>query len=120
MKICPPEHKHGVTTTCYRHHRCRCEGCRAAWNAYHRAWAERRRAERIDPYAVELAMDGVQVWMTARQREEAVHILWGYRWSDRAIAQQLHLADRTVLRIRARLGLPGWPVGVQERQLRAA
>lgn len=26
-KICPPEHKHGETGTCYVHHQCRCEGC---------------------------------------------------------------------------------------------
>lgn len=29
-KICPPEHKHGETGTCYVHHQCRCEGCAAA------------------------------------------------------------------------------------------
>lgn len=32
-KICPPEHKHGETGTCYVHHQCRCEGCSAARGA---------------------------------------------------------------------------------------
>ena len=26
-KICPPDHKHGETGTCYVHHQCRCENC---------------------------------------------------------------------------------------------
>jgi plasmid maintenance system antidote protein VapI len=28
--ICPPEHKHGETGTCYVIHKCRCDACRAA------------------------------------------------------------------------------------------
>lgn len=39
--ICPPEHKHGQTGTCYQQHRCRCEACRAR-----RAKDERQRAHR--------------------------------------------------------------------------
>lgn len=29
-KVCPPDHKHGVTPTCYRVHKCGCAECRAA------------------------------------------------------------------------------------------
>src|SRR5690606_30501206 len=29
-KICPPEHKHSESGTCYVHHRCRCTDCSAA------------------------------------------------------------------------------------------
>lgn len=36
--VCPPEHKHGVTGTCYVSHKCRCDECRAG-----RAAAARRR-----------------------------------------------------------------------------
>lgn len=32
-KICPPEHKHGDSGTCYVHHQCRCGGCSAARSA---------------------------------------------------------------------------------------
>lgn len=28
--ICPPEHKHGLSGTCYVHHKCRCDDCRKA------------------------------------------------------------------------------------------
>lgn len=28
--ICPPDHKHGQTPTCYRMHKCGCDGCRVA------------------------------------------------------------------------------------------
>lgn len=34
-EICPPEHKHGETSTCYTRHGCRCTPCRE-WNTgYH-------------------------------------------------------------------------------------
>lgn len=25
--MCPPDHKHGATVTCYRRHKCRCPEC---------------------------------------------------------------------------------------------
>lgn len=31
--VCPPDHKHQATTTCYTKHKCRCEGCHTAWRA---------------------------------------------------------------------------------------
>lgn len=33
-KICPPDHKHGTSGTCYVHHQCRCEGCSKARSAH--------------------------------------------------------------------------------------
>lgn len=32
--ICPPEHPHGVTRTCYSNHKCRCPECREASARY--------------------------------------------------------------------------------------
>ena len=26
--VCPPDHRHSETGTCYAHHGCRCRGCR--------------------------------------------------------------------------------------------
>jgi hypothetical protein len=49
--LCPPEHLHGATTTCYANHKCRCERCKSAWKKYQRqarmkkALAEIARAE---------------------------------------------------------------------------
>ena len=32
--VCPPDHKHGATITCYSTHSCRCITCKQAWTAY--------------------------------------------------------------------------------------
>lgn len=42
--ICPSDHKHAATGTCYRKHRCRCADC-VRW---HRAYDKQRR-EAIAP-----------------------------------------------------------------------
>lgn len=31
--MCPSDHKHGETATCYVHHHCRCQPCRASTKA---------------------------------------------------------------------------------------
>jgi transcriptional regulator with XRE-family HTH domain len=56
---------------------------------------------------VELAMSGVEVELTAAEREEAVRGLHARYWSDSRIAAALRVDVRTVVRIRGRLGLPG-------------
>lgn len=38
--ICPPEHKHGATSTCYTGHKCRCVNCTSARTRYYNTWAE--------------------------------------------------------------------------------
>lgn len=66
-------------------------------------------AEAVDEHdasAVELAITGVVVQLTSRDREEAVRRLHARGHNDRAIAAILRCADRTVLRIRGRLDLP--------------
>ena len=105
--ICPPDHRHGANTTCYRTHRCRCVPCRQSNAELARFY---RSGEYLDPdpYAVDQVVDGVPVFLTIRQREEAVRVLWGRRWSDPVIAERLGITDRSVVRIRKRLGLAGW------------
>ena len=34
IHICPPDHRHGATTTCATRHRCRCNDCKAARRDY--------------------------------------------------------------------------------------
>lgn len=46
---CPPDHSHGVALTCYASHKCRCESCRAAWNAYMREQRARAAEGRARP-----------------------------------------------------------------------
>lgn len=59
----------------------------------------------IDDIAIELALRGEKVKLTPAEREIAVRRLHALRWSDGRIAAQLHCTDRTVIRIRVRLGL---------------
>lgn len=60
----------------------------------------------VDDAAVELAIAGHQVPLTAAERCAAVTILNRQHLNDHAIAALLHLDPRSVLRIRARLQLP--------------
>ncbi len=46
-KVCPPEHKHGASGTCYVHHQCRCAACSAAQGARETA---RRKAKAYGRY----------------------------------------------------------------------
>lgn len=36
MKVCPPNHPHGKTLTCYGRHKCRCGDCKHANTVYHK------------------------------------------------------------------------------------
>lgn len=60
----------------------------------------------VDDARVALAVDGVRVELTTREREEVVRVLNARGLLDTAIAQQIGVAANTVLRIRQRLGLP--------------
>lgn len=59
----------------------------------------------IDQTAIDLAVAGADVRLTVLERREAVRHLVGQHLSDPAIAERLHIADRTVLRIRDELDL---------------
>lgn len=59
----------------------------------------------VDDMAVELALAGESVRLSAAERRVAVERLWAVRWSDARIAERLGLAPRTVLRIRKELAL---------------
>lgn len=56
--------------------------------------------DEIDELAVDLACSGVEVRLTYTERRVAVAQLVAYRHTDTEIAARLHLADRTVWRIR--------------------
>jgi hypothetical protein len=59
----------------------------------------------IDEMAVELACGGDIVRLSTTERREAVTRLAAVKLSDGQIAERLHIADRTVLRIRQELGI---------------
>lgn len=46
--ICPPDHKHGVTGTCYVAHKCRCAGCREGRRVYEADRLKRHRYGRFE------------------------------------------------------------------------
>lgn len=60
----------------------------------------------IDEMAVELAVSGEKVRLTGAERREAITRLCAVKLSDGQIAERLHIADRTVLRIRQGLDIP--------------
>jgi hypothetical protein len=64
----------------------------------------------VDELAVALAVAGERVDLTPADRRAAVRILHGRRYSDPHIADTLHTTERTVLRIRDELHLPGIPL----------
>ncbi|TDW30991.1 helix-turn-helix domain-containing protein [Cryobacterium psychrophilum] len=68
-------------------------------------------ANGIDEMAVDLALQGEDVRLSPAERREAVTRLHSHRWSDPRIAQQLHIANRTVLRIRQELNLEAFEDG---------
>jgi hypothetical protein len=76
-------------------------------------------AELIDDVAVDLAIRGEAVKLTAAERRVAVTRLHAERWSDKRIAATLHIVDRTVLRIRQDLGLQAFDFS-EIRQVDAA
>jgi transposase len=59
----------------------------------------------VDEVLVHLAVSGDHVRLSPAERRAAVTVLHDARLSDSAIAERLHCADRTVLRIRQELGL---------------
>lgn len=59
----------------------------------------------IDEMAVELAMGGESVRLSYDERREAITRLCAVKLSDGQIAARLHIADRTVWRIRGELGI---------------
>lgn len=68
----------------------------------------------VDEVRVELAAAGELVRLSSAELRAAVRLLHGMRFSDRAIAERLRVADRTVLRIRQELGLTA-AVGADRR-----
>jgi hypothetical protein len=64
----------------------------------------------IDEMAIVLAIAGDQVRLSPLERREAIRRLTDARLSDGVIAERLHVADRTVWRIRQELGITA-PVG---------
>lgn len=60
----------------------------------------------VDEVAIDRAMGGQRTRLTIPERREAVRRLHGYGLTDQDTARRLHISDRTVLRIRQRMGLP--------------
>lgn len=46
--VCPPDHRHGETMTCYGEHRCRCASCLEGNARRKREWRLRRRSRRVE------------------------------------------------------------------------
>ncbi len=68
----------------------------------------------IDDVVIQLACAGDRIRLSHAERREAITRLVGWKLSDGAIAERLHLADRTVWRIRHELGLAA-PIGADKQ-----
>lgn len=87
--ICPPDHKHGQTHTCYNTHGCRCVRCRRA-KAKKRALYDRRYRE----------MRGQDVWVPALGTVRRLRALAVIGWSIDEVASRAGLFHRSLLKVR--------------------
>lgn len=92
----------------------------AAWNDIDtdpRPASLKRYDSTVDDVAVELAVKGEHVNLNPAERREVVRQLHARRWSDPAIEAHTGIDERTVLRIRQELDLPGWDMYQQRHNL---
>ena len=89
MRVCPTDHRHEATASCYNHHRCRCEPCREA----------KRRRSRQDYWRTkQIKRADVKVPVLGAQRRLQALAVVG--WSPTVVAQRLGMVARNVSRIR--------------------
>lgn len=89
-RLCPPDHKHGATSTCVNGHGCRCRDCVSA----------RSRRKREDYYGAR-SITGVDVKVSSlgvRRRLEALACMG---WSCEAVAVRIGAHPRPVNRWRS-------------------
>ena len=88
--ICPPEHRHGETSTCYNGHKCRCDDCRASKSIArnHYDWETRRR-------------QGRDVWIPSTGTMRRLQALAVIGWSTAEIAARMGSHYRPLQKIRA-------------------
>ena len=83
---CPPDHKHGLTTTCYVSHRCRCSKC-----VNHMAKHEKR-ADAYAKYAhTPLTAEPDQKVVSSRGFRRRVEALMLRGWTGQRIANEMGL-----------------------------
>lgn len=88
--VCPPDHKHGATHTCYNAHGCRCTDCREAKSRVRNPydWEDRRRR-------------GRDVWVPAVGTMRRLQALAAIGWSCEQIAELIGSHYRPLQKIRA-------------------
>lgn len=88
-RLCPPNHKHSETSTCFNGHGCRCEACRGA----------RARAKRADYYSLRsITKQDVKVSAVGVQRRLQALAFMG--WSCQAVAEMIGSHYRPLVRLR--------------------
>lgn len=88
-RLCPPEHKHGLTSTCYNGHGCRCDHCRDA----------RAVMKRIEYYGSKgLLRADVKVSSVGVMRRLQALAFMG--WSCQVIAERIGSHYRPLTRLR--------------------
>lgn len=89
-QLCPEEHRHGETSTCYNSHGCRCVSC---------CTARAKRRARSDWEANRLS--GRDVWVPAVGAQRRLQALAVMGWSADVIAEKIGSHYRPLMKIRA-------------------
>lgn len=89
-RLCPPDHKHGETSTCFTGHGCLCDDCRVS----------RARVKRAEYYAARM-ITGQEVKVPAVGVMRRLQALAFMGWSCEAIAQRVGTHYRPLVRLRA-------------------
>lgn len=106
--ICPPDHKHGETTTCYGEHKCECEPCRESkrkateryrkLRAYGRPTTDMIGAQPVREHLNRLRENGFGqdriAELSGVQRSVIRHVLWG---TNSAPAKRIRRANAEAL-----------------------
>lgn len=92
VTICPPDHKHAETGSCYRWHKCKCDPCRGRQRERAREGEPFRRKQRI--------LDGKDVRVSGIGSSRRLQGLAVVGWSATEIANRLGAHGPNIGRIR--------------------
>lgn len=111
MNICPEDHKHGESGSCYTRHACRCAECRTAhaeqrfYSRHMQAAGRRLATEKVDPRAVRRRLQALiaRGWSLGLIGAEAGVTAGSVSLWLRSAGPVTHSTDQTVRAIYARL-----------------
>lgn len=92
--ICPPDHTHGLSTSCYRSHCCRCAECRAL-----NTEIKGRERRELSLAKTPLTAERDQTVVSSRGFRRRVEALMLRGWTGELIAKQMGLPDEYLTKL---------------------